>query len=384
MVSKLLLFPYWLVLKIRNRRYDSGAAKSTFFEDIPVISIGNVTVGGTGKTPMTEYIIRRLIGDYKVAVLSRGYKRKSDEFHIVSETDTVDMSGDEPLQIKRKFPSVTVAVCKDRVTAVQILKDQTRELRPDVIILDDGFQYRRLKPMLSIVLQDYNRPIFKDELLPLGRLRDLPEQIRRADVMVCTKCPEALNDWERSEVKRGAHLGEDRTMLFAKSFYGEPMAVFPELGNKRYIYSKDVFVFTGIASDNPILLYLSDKYDWIAHEKYPDHHKFTDKDALHLNSYAKAHPRALLLTTEKDAQRLRECSLLSEEFKSRLFYLPVMTQFLSEGDAESFDELLRSVLPRKASAPLTAEPDTQESEHKGVRQEHKQKAQSENTDWTLF
>lgn len=386
MVSKFLLFPYWLTLRIRNRRYDSGKEKVTSFEDIPVICVGNVTVGGTGKTPMTEYIIRRLKDDYKVAVLSRGYKRKSKGFRIVEESDSALDAGDEPLQIKRKFPDVTVAVDKDRIRGVEQLKSLPEGQRPDVVILDDGFQYRRLKPALNIVLQDYYRPIFKDELLPLGHLRDLPEQIGRADVVVCTKCPESLNDWERSQMKQLTRSRAEQDFLYARTAYTEPVAVFPELGDKRYIYSKDVFVFTGIASDKPILLYLSEKYEWMAHEKYSDHHKFTSSDAHHLNNYAKAHPRALLLTTEKDAQRLRDCDLLSTEFKTRLFYLPVVTSFLTVAETNRFDQLIRSVLPQKAAAPAPEpilEP-TPEPAPEPTPKAHKQKAQPETTDWTLF
>lgn len=350
MVSKILLFPYWLALRIRNGRYDSGRAKSTFFEDIQVISVGNITAGGTGKTPMTEYLVKMLEADYKVAVLSRGYKRKSKGFRILQESDSALEAGDEPLQIKRKFPRATVAVDKNRVNGIRRLLELPEGERPEVVILDDGFQYRGLKPSLNIVLQNYNRPIFKDELLPLGRLRDLPEQIGRADVVICTKCPECLNDWERSNARQESRLHAGQEMLFAKTVYTEPEPVFPEEGDKRYIYSKEVFVFTGISSDRDILLQLSDRYEWIAHEKYPDHHGFTKSDVSHLNRYAEAHPRVLLLTTEKDAQRLRGCNGFSRQFKSRLFYLPIATSLLTAAETERFESIVRSILP----APRTA------------------------------
>lgn len=406
MVSKILLFPYWLSLRIRHKRYDSGKAKSTFFDDIPVISVGNITAGGTGKTPMTEYIVRMLKDDFKVAVLSRGYKRKSKGFLILSENDSALKVGDEPLQIKRKFPNITVAVDKDRVNGVKKLKELPENQRPDLIILDDGFQHRRLKPALDIVLQNYYRPVFKDELLPLGRLRDLPEQIGRAGVVICTKCPDNLNDWERATVKKEARLRADQELLFARTAYTEPEAVFPEFGDKRYIYSKEVFLFTGIASDRDIILQLSDRFEWISHEKYSDHHKFTKADVFHLNRYAAAHPRALLLTTEKDAQRLRDCQGLSDQFKTRLFYLPMVTAFLTVAETRRFEEIIRSLLVQPAPQPMPApapqpqpepvpqpEPEPQpepvpepepEPQPKAEHHKAKQKAQPDESDWTLF
>lgn len=351
MVSKFLLFPYWLTLRLRHWRYDSGRAKSTRFEEIPVISVGNVTAGGTGKTPMTEYLVGMLEKEYRVAVLSRGYRRKSKGFRIVEESDTALAAGDEPLQIKRKFPRATVAVDSNRIRGIRRLLELPVEERPEVVVLDDGFQYRKLSPALNIVLEDYYRPIFRDELLPLGRLRDLPEQIVRADIVVCTRCPEVLNDWERSKVREISRLRPGQELLFAKTLYSEPEPVFPEIGNKRYIYSKEVFVFTGIASDREILLQLSERYEWIAHEKYADHHIFTKSDIAHLNRYAAAHPRVLLLTTEKDAQRLRDCEEgLSDQFKSRLFYLPIATSLLTAAETERFESIVRSILP----APRTA------------------------------
>lgn len=385
MVSKLLLFPYWLTLRLRNRKYDSGKAQTTSFDDIPVISVGNITAGGTGKTPMVEYIIRMLQDEYKVAVLSRGYKRTSKGFHIVEAGDSALEAGDEPLQIKRKFPGVIVAVDKDRVRGVRQLKELP-EGRPDVVILDDGFQYRRLKPALNIVLQDYFRPIFKDELLPLGRLRDLPEQVGRADVVICTKCPDMLNDWDKSQMKQLTRTRPEQEFLFARTSYIDPVAVFPESGDKRYIYSKEVFVFTGIASDKPILLHLSEKYEWISHEKYPDHHKFSAADIRHLNSFAHKHPRALILTTEKDAQRLGDCTGLGDEFKSRLFYMPVLSSFLSVAETRRFDALIRSLLPQK---PVVAEPVAEpepvvEAPAPTPKRRAKQKARPEESDWTLF
>ena len=215
MIDQILLFPYWLSLKLRHFLYDTGL-KKVRSADVPTICIGNITVGGTGKTPHTEMLIRTLLqddewGGKNIAVLSRGYKRKTKGFQQVTEDGTALAYGDEPLQIKKKFPGMTVAVDSNRIEGCDFLshpeKLQTAKKArkcidkslpaSDLIILDDAFQHRALKPTLSIVLVDYNRPIFKDHLLPIGRLRDLPERISAADIIIVSKCPNEVNAWEK-------------------------------------------------------------------------------------------------------------------------------------------------------------------------------------------
>lgn len=346
MISKYLLFPYYLTLKIRNSLYDKGSIKS-ISHGIPVYCIGNVTVGGTGKTPMTELVIRELRKNYRVAVISCGYKRKGRGFKFVNSEDAARKVGDEALQIKRKFPDVTVAVDKNRNRAIGQLSALPEAVRPEVILLDDAFQYRKVAPAKNIMLVDYNRPIFRDELLPVGRLRDLPEQIRRAETVVITKCPEYLDEWEREKMRILTRTRHTQTLLFAKTKYCTPKAVFPECGDNRYIYSKEVHVFSGIADDTPIRLQLSASYDYISHKSFPDHHRFTRSDIRYLNNYAKKHPRTFLLTTEKDSQRLIHCKNISDEVKKRLYYLPIETEFLTFEEAEQFRNILKEGLPDK-------------------------------------
>ena len=244
MISSVVMFPYWLVLRIRHALFDGGKLKSVT-HPVPVISVGNLTVGGTGKTPMVEYLVALLQGRCRVAVLSRGYKRKGKGFHLVEADDTALTAGDEPLQIKRKFPHILVAVDKDRNRGVRQLLALPEDQRPDLVILDDGFQYRRLKPQTDLVMVDYNRPIFKDNLLPFGRLRDLPEQIRRAKVVVVSKSPRYLDEWERAKVRQQTRLRPDQPLFFTMVKYGEALPVFRWEADKRYIYSKEVFLFSG-------------------------------------------------------------------------------------------------------------------------------------------
>lgn len=338
-LSRVFLFPYWLALRLRNAAYDKGRRRAVR-HPVPVISVGNLTAGGTGKTPMVEYLIRLLHGRNHVAVLSRGYKRHSRGFRMVKADDKALVCGDEPLQIKRKFPDIPVAVDKDRNHGVKQLLALPEAQRPDLILLDDGFQYRKLKPARNLLLVDYNRPVFDDQLLPLGRLRDLPEQIRRADAVVVTKTPGLVDDWDREQMRQRLHLRPDQPLFFTAVRHVAPEPVFPEEADKRYIYSREAFLFTGVADDRPLRVHLVDQYVHIDHKHYGDHHRFTWLDQRALRRYAHKHPRTVLLTTEKDAMRLLHCTRLGAEVRTRLFYIPVETAFLSLEEGKAFRQVL--------------------------------------------
>lgn len=375
MIDKILLFPYWLSLKLRHFFYDSGLRKVSS-ADVPTICIGNITVGGTGKTPHTEMLIRTLLqdeewGSRSIAVLSRGYKRKTKGFQQVTSDGTALAYGDEPLQIKKKFPGITVAVDKSRTEGCDFLahpdKLQTTKKgkkcidkdlpAADLIILDDAFQHRALKPTLSIVLVDYNRPIFKDHLLPMGRLRDLPERIAAADIVIVSKCPNDVNAWEKCTWAENLGIrnfdaascsgtrrnGKKQHIFFSTITYDAAEAVFPE-GNPRYIYTNRLVLFSGIANDAPLLSYLSSDYKIVRHFKFPDHHKFSRADINTITSAAKEFPTSVIMTTEKDCQRIRDCHKIKEELKQRLFYSPIKTAFLTENEKEKFITALKDGL----------------------------------------
>ena len=375
MIDKILLFPYWLSLKLRHFFYDSGLRK-VGSADVPTICIGNITVGGTGKTPHTEMLIRTLLqdeewGSRSIAVLSRGYKRKTKGFQQVTSDGTALAYGDEPLQIKKKFPGITVAVDKSRTEGCDFLahpdKLQTTKKgkkcidkdlpAADLIILDDAFQHRALKPTLSIVLVDYNRPIFKDHLLPMGRLRDLPERIAAADIVIVSKCPNDVNAWEKCTWAENLGIrnfdaascsgtrrnGKKQHIFFSTITYDAAEAVFPE-GNPRYIYTNRLVLFSGIANDAPLLSYLSSDYKIVRHFKFPDHHKFSRADINTISSAAKEFPTSVIMTTEKDCQRIRDCHKIKEELKQRLFYSPIKTAFLTENEKEKFITALKDGL----------------------------------------
>ena len=375
MIDKILLFPYWLSLKLRHFFYDSGLKKVSS-ADVPTICIGNITVGGTGKTPHTEMLIRTLLqdeewGSRSIAVLSRGYKRKTKGFQQVTSDGTALAYGDEPLQIKKKFPGITVAVDKSRTDGCDFLahpdKLQTTKKgkkcidkdlpAADLIILDDAFQHRALKPTLSIVLVDYNRPIFKDHLLPIGRLRDLPERIAAADIVIVSKCPNDVNAWEKCTWAENLGIrnfdaascsgtrrnGKKQHIFFSTITYDAAEAVFPE-GNPRYIYTNRLVLFSGIANDAPLLSYLSSDYKIVRHFKFPDHHKFSRADINTIASAAKEFPTSVIMTTEKDCQRIRDCHKIKEELKQRMFYSPIKTAFLTENEKEKFITALKDGL----------------------------------------
>ena len=359
MIDKILLFPYWLTLKIRHMLYNTGLRK-TYTPEVPSICIGNITVGGTGKTPHTEMILRTLLEDEdwygkNIAVLSRGYKRKTKGFQqVVADGRALDY-GDEPLQIKKKFPMVTVAVDKSRKEGCSFLTDPEsvktskkgrrcihKDMpKADLILLDDAFQHRAVKAGLNIVLVDYNRPVFKDHLMPLGKLRDLPERIKAADIVIVSKCPKYLDAWERS--KWSEALGNPKHLFFTTITYDTSQAIFSE-GDPRYLYAQRLILFTGIANDAPLARFLSSTYKIVKHFNFPDHHNFTRSDILSIRDAADAFPTSVVMTTEKDCQRVRDSKAVPESLKRRLFYAPIKTGFLCQEDQDAFTSVLKSYL----------------------------------------
>lgn len=336
-LSLILLGPYWLVLNLRHRRYHSGKKSRASFP-MPVVSVGNITVGGTGKTPMAEYLIELLSADHRVAVLSRGYRRRTRGFRMVETTSTAEAAGDEPLQIKRKYPQTLVAVDANRKRGIETLL--TLPNPPQAMILDDGFQQLDVRPSHNLLLISYERPINRDRLLPFGRLRDLPKRVADADAVIFTKCPDWLDEADRERLRTENKIAPEQPVFFTRMDYGEPKAVFEGVGNNRYIYAKEVILFTGIANPKPLVASLTDRYEQIWQKHFPDHHYFTRGDLRVLWRAARMHPLSVLMTTEKDAQRLLHNRYVPDAMKERLFYLPVRTAFLTVKEEQAFGEFL--------------------------------------------
>ena len=329
---------YGLVLRIRHLLYDKGWKKS-FPAAVPTICVGNITVGGTGKTPHVELLLRLLLAAGKQpAVLSRGYKRKLKGFQLLPADSSAALYGDEPVQIAHKFPEVPVAVDKDRVHGCEQLASKA-----SCIVLDDAFQYRRLQATLNVVLVDFHRPIFKDRLLPWGRLRDLPGRLKAAQVVIVTKCPAELSDQERAQWRKNLKLSSEQSLFFTTLRYGTPLPVFPD-ADKHYLYAKQCTVFTGIANDTPLRNYLSDTYKIGQHLQFPDHHAYTRADIRRIAGAVKASATSCVFTTEKDAQRLRDCKHVPQNIRERLFFVPIEAAFLQEEEQAAFTALLTSTI----------------------------------------
>lgn len=333
--SKVLLFPYYTLLKLRNRAYDKGRRKVADYRSYGdrVISFGNIAMGGTGKTPHVEMFIRHFLDKGKtVAVVSRGYKRKTKEPLEVQVDSTALEVGDEPLQIKRKFPQVRVFVDRRREVPTERLVNPPLGDPVDYLILDDAHQYRRLIPGRSIVLIDYSRPVFKDNLFPFGKLRDLPDQIKRADTIIITRSPGWLDEWQKEKVRTANHINPNQRLYFTTVDYLKPLEVF-EGADGRFIYSQEAIMFSGIADPIELHNFLTTKYAEIYEVKYPDHHLYKKGDLKKLARLARKHPAAVLLTTEKDAQRLRLIEDACKAIRTRLFYVPIETRLI-EGESD--------------------------------------------------
>jgi len=334
-MSRFFLFPFSLLFGVitcmRNKLYDWKCIPSVQYNNICVISVGNITVGGTGKTPFVEYLIRLLSQNYRLAVLSRGYKRTTKGFQFVDNNVTPSEAGDEPYQIKRKFPDIVVAVDADRIRGIENIRRKYPEIQ--IVLLDDAFQHRKIRPNLSILLVDYNRPLYRDSMLPGGRLREWPCFAKRADIMVVTKSPAGITlDEQQNMIQHYARFFS-RDLYFSTLKYGEPLAVFPD--SKVLLTSDlkqfDVLLVTGIANPKPFEAYLRQCTASLQVISFPDHHAFSEKDITHITGRWNAitASKKILLTTEKDAVRLQQMKI-PETIAKSTYYVPVEVNFVDE------------------------------------------------------
>lgn len=329
---------YGLGVKFRNMLFEIGILHSESF-DVPVISVGNITVGGTGKTPHVEYLIELLKDKAKVAVLSRGYKRRTRGFVIADDNATAKTIGDEPLQMKRKYgDDITVAVDRKRCHGIRQLTSDEDGI--DVILLDDAFQHRYVKPGVNILLVDYHRLIIYDKLLPAGRLREPLSGKNRADIVIVTKCPHDLKPMEFRVITKAMNLYPFQRLFFTCLEYRNITPVFGRGEQSLDSIGKDchILLLTGIASPQQMIEDLSPRCPHITPLTFGDHHTFTSSDVARINNEFAAllHPK-MIITTEKDATRLIAVEGLSEEVRGAMFALPVKIRFML-GQEESFNE----------------------------------------------
>ena len=337
---RLLLLPfsviYGIVVVLRNKLYDLGIFKSTQF-DIPVICVGNLVVGGSGKSPVTEYLVT-LLDDHKIAILSRGYGRDTKGFLYADETSTARSIGDEPLQFYHKFPQITVAVCEDRVAGINRLKENH-----DIILLDDAYQHRRLRPGFSILLFEFQKLQHIQLLLPAGNLREPFWAYKRADILMVTKSPQQISTRERA-VCVDKFNGKDP--FFSSIQYGDLLGLFTkDTLVSSSLKGKTIFLLTGIANPKPLLSYLKQFSTAIVHHDYPDHHTFSSQNLIKLLEAFNQHPEKekIILTTEKDAQRLFDVTIKELLLNLPVFYLPIRIAIEADRKKEFDQKILKYV-----------------------------------------
>ena len=340
---KRLLLPFaWiynLVTRFRNHLYNIGYRKSVRFEGVYTIGVGNLNMGGSGKTPVTEYLIRLLKDRYRLAILSRGYGRRTRGFRLLAANDEPVAGGDEPVQVLRKFKGqISVAVAEDRSLAIPSLMQQVDGTQ--VIVLDDIFQHRRVFPDLNILLTRYEQPFHSDLLFPAGWLREARIGARRADVVIFTKSPEVLRDEDiQRQTLAARRYAGDVPVFFCRHVYGEPVAF-----GSAQLSGKSVVLVTGIAQSDFLAKNLPHGLMTIRHFRYADHHIFTVEEVSEIQEFARS-KGASILTTEKDMVRLLELPLLAQVASNPWFYLPVEIGFLHNG--KEFDNLVVSKIARK-------------------------------------
>lgn len=325
-----LLFPFSLlyggITALRNLLYNKGFLKSSTY-DFPVICVGNLSTGGTGKSPMIELLVSFLKDNHKIAVLSRGYKRKTSGYREVSTTNAVEEVGDEPLQFKKKFPEIAVAVCEDRRTGIEKLQNKA-----DVILLDDAFQHRKVKASLNILLTSFDELYADDCMLPTGNLREPKFGAKRADVIVVTKCPENISDITIEAIKRKLNPKPQQEIYFSKIGYASEIKNAKDEKPLLSLKDKEFLLVTGIANPKPLIDFLQKERLNFKEKSFTDHHNFNSSEIEEL----KKHP--LILTTEKDFMRLGMLSNTTE-----IYYLPIKTVILN-GEEEKFKSCIKKAI----------------------------------------
>lgn len=350
---------YGAITATRNKMFDFGILTQREFK-IPVLVVGNIAVGGTGKTPHTEYLVRLLSGRYKVGVLSRGYNRKTSGFVLADDKASASTIGDESYQIYQKFGNqgVMVAVCEDRCAGI----DHMLEIDPtlNLIILDDAFQHRYVKPRVSVVLTEYSRPVYSDSMLPAGRLRENKGALHRADIVIVTKCPPDMKQLEYRLFVKNLNLYPYQKLYFSTYIYDDIKPVFPEMSGdiasiSELDKSKYVIALAGIAHPQSFIKYLRATRAKVSSMVFPDHHNYNRDDISDLISKIKSSPdvkNTIVITTEKDAMRIKGIKGLPKGLKSRLYYIPISVRLIpnvaeSNVGAEDFSDTIISMIDRQ-------------------------------------
>jgi tetraacyldisaccharide 4'-kinase len=333
--ARKLLFPfsvlYGSIMRVRNMLYDQKILSSYQF-DLPVIAVGNLNMGGTGKSPMVEYLAGLFMQDYRVAILSRGYRRRTNGYILLTGQETAVEVGDEPLQFKHKFPKALVAVDEDRVHGIGQLKQETTP--PEIILLDDAFQHRKVAANFYVLLTAYNH-LYKDDLiLPAGNLREPASGAKRANVIVVTKCPADLSQQEQEQIRKKLRPSARQEVFFTTIGYSDSVFGRNRSLQLNELHKFDITLVTGIANPAPLVNHLKSLGLKFNHKAYKDHHNFTEEELKELQF------EELIITTEKDYTRLK-----NEISREKIFYLPIQTKFLA--GEEAFKTQVLSMVQKK-------------------------------------
>ena len=342
---------YGMLIRIRNLMFDTGKLPSKKY-GIPVISVGNITVGGTGKTPLTELIIDTLKSDYKVGLISRGYKRKTKGVIVGTQNSTAQDLGDEPFQIKSKFPELLVTVAEKRVDGIDMMLQLPDS--PDLVVMDDAYQHRYVSPGLSILVMDYNRPLWKDFMLPAGELREPVKGKKRANIIIVSKCPPSLSTEQQLYITQKLNLTTDQSVYFSSVAYQNSISLFcdhKQLTHKDFL-EKEVLLVTGIANPEPLLKYLVSICKKVRTVHFPDHHQFTETDIKRINQEFEKIPNAgkMILTTEKDAVRFKEIINNTHVLAPHIWYIPIKVKMLNNQQEVFKEKIINYVKHNKRNS----------------------------------
>ena len=335
---KIASYFYEAAIKLRHMLFDANILRSEKFE-IPIICVGNITVGGTGKTPAVEMLVDHYSKIYNVAVLSRGYGRKTKGYRVVNEDDTYLKVGDEPLQMKRKFPNVTVVVCEKRAFAIRRIQAEFPEV--NMIIMDDGFQHRYVDPLINIIIVDYNRPINRDSLLPYGQLRDTKSSLYRAHYFIVTKCPEDMkpvNMWENRRLIEKP----SQEMFFSRMQPAAPRSVFADV-DATVPQGAKVIAMSGIGDSEAFNKGLENRYNVVATLDLNDHHTYRMSDLKRMLQLLEQNPNAVIMTTEKDAVKLSRSTAIPVELHNKIFYEKISMRFVGDSRNKLFERIDRDI-----------------------------------------
>jgi tetraacyldisaccharide 4'-kinase len=320
---------------MRHKLFDFKFLHSEKF-DIPIICVGNITVGGTGKTPTVEMLVEHYMHTYNIAVLSRGYGRTTKGYRVVEVDDSYRVVGDEPLQIKRKFPNVKVVVCEKRAFAIHRINQEFPDV--NLVIMDDGFQHRYVEPLINIVIIDANRPIEYDHLLPYGQLRDTEDSLSRAHYFIVTKCPKDMKPIDMRVKRKRLIQKASQEIYFSRMQSTSPRPIFADVQHKVSA-NASVIAMSGIGDNEAFNKQLESRYNVVATIDLQDHHSYRMSDLHRMEQLLAKYPDAVIMTTEKDAVKLANSSAIPSNLREKMFFESISLCFMGDSRAELFAKI---------------------------------------------